>query len=64
MFDIIHQLLRRQDIIGDKTPGIFSSLFDSIQSKRKMPVELIHLLNSLDFMIMEHEFESKALTYN
>ena len=25
---------------------------------------MIQLLNSLDFMIMEHELESKALTYN
>lgn len=39
-------------------------LVESLQSRKRIPKELLQLLNELDFLIIEQELDIKVLTYN
>lgn len=43
---------------------LLKNLVESLQSKKRIPKELLQQLNELDFLIIEQELDLKVLTYN
>lgn len=47
----------KPSLIADPSPSVFPSLYSILFTKQKLAVELMYLLNYLDYTILEHDLD-------